>query len=302
VPTNTPSTSGHEALCDGRGRCPVQEALQAGETKSVVRRRIRSRTTAKARSCSIACTSCRGRKVRCSGIPIKPALACDFCVDRNLECSLKDLAANADTPADPVPARSVLPPVDVLLLAFDAFCLRFQSCGLFNFLHPISFRLRIQQSHTEHTELLLAIFCLTLRFCGEQPDLLDEATYCNEALRLLRKKPDDYTLERMQTLLLLAFFDCSAFLSFGANRRNPTAATSREQRITGLFQSWQRNSNRPDSTTRVERVTAAHNAVKQVFGAGDGSGSVGGSTPDLLVCFPAGAAGGAPIALPNGDL
>jgi hypothetical protein len=101
-----------------------------------------------------------------------------------------------------------LPPTAILLEIFSVFCSRFQSSGLFNFLHPLLFRQAIVDNPSDHKELLLGILCLTLRFSAQLDLTYNESECCEAALQSIRNTPDDYSLRRMQALLLLALYDC----------------------------------------------------------------------------------------------
>ncbi|KAH9818628.1 hypothetical protein DFH28DRAFT_887900 [Melampsora americana] len=196
---------------------------------------------------SIACETCRRRKVRCSGqYPI-----CTFCATRSLKCdydgnihiqntqSSSDDHLNPSTSSSPHPftpstSPSItstsstinssisnlhhldLPDHQIQRLAFNAFFTHFSDESLFTFIHRPTLMRQLENQTIDH-EILLCILTLAQRFCDPLKALhVDDLqpssqSYSTQLLNLIRSNPDLISISRVQVHLMLGLHHCTQY-------------------------------------------------------------------------------------------
>ncbi|KAG0145830.1 hypothetical protein CROQUDRAFT_45306 [Cronartium quercuum f. sp. fusiforme G11] len=178
---------------------------------------------------SIACETCRRRKVRCSGeYPI-----CTFCASRSLRCdydghpdlakplSSTPLSTFSPTPSVFSPASTSyqnnpplsLPSREIQRDAINTFFSHFADESLLTFFHRPTLTRQLD-TDTIDPEILLSILTLAGRFCDSLKALHGNFQqtcnfYASQAHSIIRANPDIITLSRLQVHLMLGLHDCT---------------------------------------------------------------------------------------------
>lgn len=184
---------------------------------------------------SIACETCRRRKVRCSGqYPI-----CNFCASRSLKCDYDghpdlikptpnspstSFTTSISTPSTSSNLNSSIPnlnPLDlpdpeIQRLAVNAFFTHFSDESIFTFIHRPTLIRQLDTQTIDH-EILLCILTLAGRFCDPLKALHAHDFqqtchfYSTQLLNLIRSNPDVISLTRVQVHLMLGLHHCTQY-------------------------------------------------------------------------------------------
>ncbi|MBW0484875.1 hypothetical protein O181_024590 [Austropuccinia psidii MF-1] len=199
------------------------------ETSRLARSSLRSKKSKMGARASIACETCRRRKVRCSGdYPI-----CSFCLGRQLPCvydghplrtKALDPPPSAPTAhehsslsvqsADSLQFNLDFPKKQVIQEAINAFLVHFVEEGFFTFFHRPTL-IRQMESDLIPPEILFSILCLAGRFCKTLKALNNEnirntcSFYGDKALSLIQTQQEELSLSRIQVHLMLGFYYCT---------------------------------------------------------------------------------------------
>ncbi|GAA5941030.1 Zn(II)2Cys6 transcription factor [Sporobolomyces koalae] len=156
----------HLNLDTGKRKASTSNHSAVRSTPDAPREKKKIKVGARA---SIACITCRKRKVRCSG----EWPACAFCVLKKLDCVYDGHPAEHGPPAvgapgwvnsEPVqtPTEAIMPDAHLTIIAIDSFLAHYHD--MFPFLHRQSLFLSVRNG-TASRELVCSILALAARFC-----------------------------------------------------------------------------------------------------------------------------------------
>ncbi|GAA5841565.1 hypothetical protein JCM11251_001262 [Rhodosporidiobolus azoricus] len=160
---------------DLKGKRKASEATQAGSENEGGDKPVKEKKKVKVGArASIACKTCRKRKVRCSAEwPV-----CSFCAQRKMPCEYEGhpaenggsyVAGPAGLIPQQVPAvEAELPDAAIILEALEVFYVHYYD--IFPFLHRPTLESEIN-SNTASKELMCCILALAARFCQPLRDL-----------------------------------------------------------------------------------------------------------------------------------